>query len=77
MFTKIMTWLRVNGASVLGALQAVIKAFKELFTAVINLISIIVPVAWAQGLVDRVRSFCEMIDGWVEKVKVWLLDVVL
>lgn len=77
MIAKILTWLRVNGASILAQVQVVIKELKELLTAVINLISLIIPVAWAQGLIDRIRAICETIDGWIEKIKNWLLAVVL
>jgi hypothetical protein len=77
MFTKILTWLRVNGASFLGALQAVIKAAKELATAVINLLSIFIPAMAAQATILKVRGVFELIDSWIERIKVWLLAVVV
>lgn len=73
LITKILTWLRANGASVLGAFQAVLKAIKELLTAVVNLLSIFLPAAATSKIVDSIRAVVNTIDGGVEFVKVWLL----
>jgi len=70
---KILTWLRMNGASILGITQAVIKALKELLTAVVNLISIFIPAISAQKIVEVVRDILNTIDEWVEKIKETLL----
>jgi hypothetical protein len=73
---KILTWLKMNGASLLGALQLVIKAVKEAITAIVNLVSIVIPAMAAEAVILKVRGVCEAVDGWIEKVKVWLLAIV-
>ena len=77
MFTKILTWLRMNGASLLGALQLVIKGLKETATAVVNVLSIFMPALAAEKIILKIRSVGEAIDGVIEKIKAWLLAVVL
>lgn len=66
---KIWTWLKVNLASVINALQLVVKALKELLTAFVNLISIIFPTAGAQKVVLAIRSALEWVDSGLEWVK--------
>lgn len=73
---KILSWIKVNLASVLGITQAVIKALKELLTAVVNLISIFIPTIAAQSIVLKIREILEVIDGWIEKIKVYLIPVI-
>ena len=76
MFTKILTWLRMNGASILAAAQLLVKAVKETITAVINVLSLIIPSMAAESIILKVRAVCESIDAWIEKIKAWLLVVV-
>jgi hypothetical protein len=70
---KIWTWILANGATLLGCIQALIKAIKELLTGVINLISIFVPGILAQKWVDAVRNALNVVDGWIEKIKEYLI----
>jgi ACT domain-containing protein len=77
MITKILTWIRMNGASVLGSLQLVIKAIKEAATAVVNILSIFMPALAAEKIILKIRSVGEAIDGVIEKIKAWLLAVVM
>lgn len=72
---KIFTWIMANAASVLGALQAILKAVKELLTAVVNLVSIFLPAAASNALVDKVRGFVNIIDDGIEWVKDKLLGI--
>jgi len=76
MIAKIIAWLKVNGASVLGIIQACIKALKEVLTAIVNLISIVLPTIGAQKVVLAIRAFLELVDGWIEKIKVYLIPVI-
>lgn len=76
MFLKIWTWVKVNIASLVGALQLLIKALKELLTAIVNLVSIFFPAAEAQEVVLAIRAFLEMVDSWLEKVKPYLIPAV-
>ena len=76
MIAKIIAWLKVNGASVLGIAQLLIKALKEVLTAIVNLISIVLPTIGAQKIVLAIRAFLEMVDGWIEKIKPYLIPVI-
>jgi len=73
---KILAWAKVNLASLLGALQLVIKAAKELLTAIINLISLILPTVGAQKIVLAIRAALEWLDAQIEKLKVQLIPVI-
>jgi len=73
---KILAWAKVNLASLLGALQLVIKAAKELLTAIVNLISLILPTAGAQKIVLAIRAALEWLDAQIEKLKVQLIPVI-
>lgn len=66
---KIITWISVNGASILGIIQAVIKMLKEVITAVINFISLIMPSSKAQEFVLKARELVEKIDAFIEQYK--------
>ena len=71
--TKIITWVMVNGATLLGCLQAIIKAIKELLTGVVNLISLFIPQAASAKLVKIVRGTLNKIDELIEKLKGYLV----
>ena len=66
---KIITWILANGATLLGCLQAVIKALKELLTGVVNLLSLFMPAAATAKVVEAVRGALNLVDGWIEKLK--------
>ena len=74
LITKILTWLRMNGATICGLIQTVIKALKEIATGLINLLSIFAFTATAEALIIKIRTFFQMLDGWIEIAKVWLLN---
>jgi hypothetical protein len=70
---KILTWIKVNIASLVNAVQLVVKALKELLTAVINLLSIFFPVVGSQKLVLLVRAALEWVDAKLEWIKTKLV----
>lgn len=70
---KIITWILVNGATVLGLLQSIIKALKELATGVVNLLSLIMPNSTAALVVEKVRAVFNYIDEVIEKIKEYLI----
>lgn len=72
---KLIAWLLANGATVLGCLQAIIKAIKELLTGVVNLLSLFMPAAAAEKLVSGVRAVMNAIDAGLEFIKKWLLQI--
>ena len=71
---KILAWIKVNGATVLGVTQAAIKVLKELLTGVVNLVSLVLPKATSSKLVEQVRGILNTIDELVEKIKSYLLQ---
>jgi phage-related protein len=70
---KVITWIMANGATLLGLLQAIVKAVKELLTGVVNLISLILPQSTANKAVEAVRGVLNAIDDVIEKIKGYLL----
>ena len=70
---RILAWIKVNGATVLGVTQAAIKVLKELLTGVVNLVSLVLPKATSSKLVEQVRGILNTIDELVEKIKSYLL----
>ena len=70
---KIITWIMLNGATLLGCLQAVIKALKELLTGVVNLVSLFLPDAASKKLVKAVRETLNKIDEVIETIKEFLI----
>ena len=70
---KIISWILLNGASILGMIQAVIKAVKEILTAVVNLLSIFIPSDKIEGIVMTIRNILNKIDEWIEVIKDKLL----
>jgi hypothetical protein len=73
MIPKIIIWLGANGASLIAALQALIKAIKELLTAVLNLLSIFMPNKAWHSSVDAVRGVLKKVDDWLDTIKERLL----
>mgnify|MGYP001599024616 FL=1 len=70
---KIITWILANGATLLGCLQAVVKAVKELLTGVVNLLSLFIPQVAAKKAVTIVRNAMNKIDDGIEFVKKYLI----
>jgi hypothetical protein len=66
---KIFTWILANGATLLGLLQAVIKAIKELLTGVVNLLSLFMPQATTNKIVEVVRAALNKVDEVIEAIK--------
>ena len=73
MIGKIIAWVLLNGATLLGVLQAIIKAVKELLTGILNLLSLFMPIAVAQAIIDKIRAVLNKIDEYIEIIKKFLL----
>ena len=71
--SKIISWVLVNGATLLGCLQAIIKAIKELVTGVVNLLSIFMTAEAAEVSVKTLRGLLNKVDEAIEKVKGFLI----
>ena len=75
--TKIIQWVMVFVAGNLGIVQAAIKFVKEVLTLIIDILFPIIPIAKFQKIVLAIRSGVEQVDGWVEKIKAWLIPKVV
>ena len=70
---KIITWVLANGATLLGCLQAIVKAIKELLTGVVNLLSLFMTKEAAERAVAFIRNVLNAVDNFIEKIKELLL----
>ena len=70
---KVITWVLLNGATILGVLQALVKAVKELVTGVVNLLSLFVTVEAAEAMVKTVRGALNKVDSVLESIKGFLV----
>lgn len=70
---KIVTWILANGATLIGVLQALVKAVKELVTGVVNLLSLFLSKDAADASVRTIRGILNKIDEGLEWIKGFLL----
>lgn len=70
---KLITWIMLHGASVLGVVQVVLKFIKEVLTACVNILYPIIPSDKFKAIVEKVRGFVNMVDDLVEKGKKFLV----
>ena len=70
---KVITWIKMNFATVFGLLQSVLDAIKEILTGLINLFSIFMFTDAAEAFIMKVRGWLNVVDGWLQKAKDWLL----
>lgn len=66
---KILAWIGANGASLIAIIQCIVKALKEISTAVINLISLILPTSGWIKVVEKVRGWFNTVDDFLETIK--------
>ncbi|MEM3036134.1 MAG: hypothetical protein QXS18_04940 [Thermoplasmata archaeon] len=74
---KIVQWLSVNIASIFGITQAVLKFLKEIITAILNLLSILMPSSKFIDAVRKAREIVNIIDSWIEKIKGFFLKTIV
>ena len=74
MISKILTWIAMNGAALLGILQSILKIVKELLTLVIDLLSLILPKNVADKIISGIRAAINAIDSLLEFGKSKLLQ---
>ena len=74
--TKIVIWIKMNLTTLLSPIQLVIKALKELLTAIINLVSIVFPVIATEKVILAIRAGLNLIDDWISQLKDGLVPAV-
>ena len=72
---RLIRWIMLNGVSLLGAVQVVVKFVKEVLTLVVNMLFPIIPDGKFEDLVIKVRGWVEILDGWIERLKTAMLKV--
>ena len=75
MWAKLLKWSPTVLVSILGFVQVGIKFIKEVLTLVIDILLPIIPGDKFDALIKKVRDFCNTLDGWVEKIKTFLLGL--
>lgn len=75
MIKKITDWIRLNLVSILGLIQSVIKVFKEIVTAIVNILFPLIPSLKFQSVVMKIREIINSVDEWIERIKLWILPV--
>jgi hypothetical protein len=72
---KVVMWIALNGATLMGVLQGIVKVCKEICTGIIN---VLFPFFPDDGKFERtvlkVRDFFNTIDNWLDNVKSILLE---
>ena len=75
-FLKIVTWLRKDGAAILGALTAVVKALRELIICTIRLLAILMPDRFVEEtLIAKLSLIFDTVDGIIQKGISFLLSI--
>ena len=75
MLAKLLKWIPSNVVAILGIVQVVIKFVKEVLTLVIDILLPIIPADSFDGIIKKIRDFCNILDGGVEKIKAFLLKI--
>ena len=70
---RIFTWIMANGATLIGVLQSIVKAVKELLTGIVNLLSLFLSVESAEISVATVRGALNKVDAFLENIKGYFL----
>lgn len=73
MWSKLLMWSPSVIVGLLGILQVLVKFVKEVLTLVIDLLLPIIPGDKFDALIKKVRDMCNTVDGWIQKIKDFLL----
>ena len=73
--SKILSWITLNGVTVLAVIQVGIKFLKEILTGIVNILFPIIPSEKFQSVVNKVREIVNKVDSVVQKIKDWLIGV--
>lgn len=72
---KLLKWIPVNIAGILGITQAILKVIKEILTVIVNILFPIIPSAKFKTVVTVIRGIVNKADGVVQKIKDFLLTI--
>ena len=69
MIKKIFKWLPSNIGGIIGVIQAILQAVREICIVLIRLICPIIPGENDEKLIQKIADISETIHGWLEKAK--------
>ena len=69
MIAKLLLWLPRNISAIIGILQAIIKAIKEILTLAAD--ALFLP----QAAIEKIRKIVNAVDGVLQKIRDFLLKV--
>ena len=75
LIAKLISWIPKNLAGILGIIQAVIKFGKEVSTLALDIVAPLIPGDKDEKVIETIRDIFNTADGWVEKIKSFLLQV--
>ena len=75
LIAKLISWIPKNLAGILGIIQAVIKFGKEVATLALDIVAPLIPGDKDEKVIETIRDIFNTADGWVEKIKSFLLQV--
>lgn len=73
---KLLKWIPVNLAGLLGIVQAALKCLKEILTVIVNILFPIIPSKKFKDIVTAVRNIVNKLDEIVQKIKDFFLKAV-
>ena len=72
---KLLKWLPLNLAGIIGIVQGILKVIKEILTVIINILFPIIPGEGTfEKIVLKIRDIINKIDEVVEKIKKFFLQ---
>jgi len=72
---KVLVTLPKVGSGILGVVQAIVKFAKEVLTLIVDILYPVIPSAKFKLIVDKIRAIVNVIDGWLQKLKLLLLKI--
>lgn len=72
---KLISWLPKNIGAMIGIGQAFLKVGKEICTLLLDIVAPIIPGNKDDIIIAAVRNVFNIVDAWMEKIKVFLLKV--
>lgn len=77
LLARLKSFIPKNIASIFGIVQVIVKFGKEVATLFYNLICpiLVIPNIDDEKIVAKIRDIFNLVDGWIEKIKVYLLKI--
>lgn len=73
---KILKWFPVGLAGVIGIAQTIVKFIKEVLTLIVDMLFPIIPIKKFKIVVQKTRDLVNILDKWLENVKIVFLKAI-